>query len=122
MPPKYPNDDDGNVLRELANLGNDMSRPMVFEFHVAAATETIAQQVAARAAKLGYRPELSFDDGSDDDPEEEPLPPWTCECIKEMVPEYKSVVAAQAELDKMARRLGAYVDGWGSFGNVDETT
>lgn len=37
-----------------------------------------------------------------------------------MVPDYDAIVAAQEELDAIARPLGAYVDGWCSFGNADE--
>lgn len=111
----YPADSDGDALRQLAEAGCDMTRPMTFEFHVAAPTEESANQVAAEAAKLGYDAELFFDDGSEDDPDD-PLPPWTCECTKVMLPTYDAVVGAQAELEKVARRFGAYVDGWGSFG------
>jgi hypothetical protein len=36
-----------------------------------------------------------------------------------MVPAYDAIIAAQAELNRIAQPLGAYVDGWGSFGNAD---
>jgi regulator of RNase E activity RraB len=114
----YPDDEDGHTLRGLAAEGNDMSKPMDIDFHVAAPDEDAAREVAGRAAKLGYRAEVFFDD-EEADLDQESLPSWTCECTKTMVPCYESIVAAQRELDDAARPSGAYVDGWGTFGNVD---
>ena len=39
-----------------------------------------------------------------------------------MIPAYPSLMAAQAELDAIARPLGAYADGWGTFGGGDQYT
>src|SRR5687768_7082471 len=114
----YPNDADGDALRRLAAEGCDMSRPMEIEFEVAAEKEDAARRVAEAAARLGYRVEIVFDD-EPCEPDEEPLPPWTCCCARFMVPTYDGVIAAQAELNRIAQPLGAYVDGWGSFGNAD---
>jgi regulator of RNase E activity RraB len=113
----YPNDADGDALRSLAEAGCDMSRPAEIDFQVAAEDEAAARQVAASAARLGYKTEVVFDD-EPPQPGEDPLPPWTCYCVKAMVPTYDAIVAAQAELNRIAEPLGAYVDGWGSYGNA----
>ncbi len=118
MNDRYPDDADGQALESLAADGNDMSKPMDIDFHVAAPSEAAARQVADQAARLGYHAEIFFDD-QEPGLEEEELPPWTCECTRTMVPDYDAIVAAQKELDALARPLGAYVDGWGSFGNAD---
>jgi len=115
----YPSDADGDALRGVASSGNDMSKPMVFDFHIAAPDEATAQKVADAAAKLGYQTELVFDD-EEEDLDDDPLPPWTCECSKMMLPDYDALIAAQEELDKIAQPLGAYADGWGTFGNADD--
>ena len=38
-----------------------------------------------------------------------------------MLAEYDAIIAVQAELNAIARTLGAYADGWGTFGNADKT-
>lgn len=120
MAQEYPDDLDGEVLRMIADDGHDMAQPMDVDFHVAAATEEDADKIAEAADKLGYEPTVDFDDGSDDpDIEEEITEPWTCTCRKNMVLEYDAIMAAQAQLDEIARPIGGYADGWGTFGNVE---
>ena len=120
MAEEYPPDVDGDVLRMLADDGHDMSRPMDVEFLVAAETEDIAEKIAEAAEKLGYEVFVGFDDGEDDeDLEDEITEPWTCICRKTMLLEYDGIMAAQAELDEIARPLGGYADGWGTSGNVE---
>jgi regulator of RNase E activity RraB len=115
---KYPNDEDGQALQQLADDGHDMSQPMLIEFHIAAEDEQTAQRVAAEAARLGYETEV-FNDEEEQDLEDD-LPAWTCECSRLMKPEYQAIMNAQAELDAIARPLGAYADGWGTFGNAED--
>ena len=75
--------------------------------------------ITQRADKLGYETSIDFDDGEDAEDDEEITEPWTCTCTKQMLLEYDGVMAAQAELDEIARPLGGYADGWGTFGNVE---
>lgn len=120
MTESYPDDIDGEVLKMIAEDGNDMTKPMEVDFHVAAATEETAEQIADAAEKLGYETYVDFDDGSDDeDVDEEVTEPWTATCRKTMLLQYDAIMAAQAELDEIARPLGGYADGWGTFGNAE---
>jgi regulator of RNase E activity RraB len=122
MPNEYPNDADGDALRLVASSGNDMSKPMDIDFQVAAPDEATAKRVADEAVKLGYRISIYCDDEEVDEEEsefEEGGDPWTCECTKAMIPTYDAIIAAQLELDAIAKPLGAYSDGWGTFGNKD---
>lgn len=119
MTDKYPNDADGDALRRIAADGNDMSRPMEVNFQVAAPDEPTAKKFAEAAVKLGYRTSVYAYDP--EEKEEELTDPWTCECTKDMVLTYDAVIAAQLELDEIAQSLGAYADGWGTFGNADTT-
>ena len=123
MADDYPDDLDGEVLRMIAEDGNDMTQPMDVEFHVAAATEEDAETIADAAEKLGYETFVDYDDGSDDEEEleEEVTEPWTCTCRKNMLLEYDAIMSAQAELDAIARPLGGCADGWGTFGNVERS-
>jgi regulator of RNase E activity RraB len=120
MATDYPDDLDGEVLRMIAEDGHDMTQPMDVEFHVAAATEEVAEKIAEAAVELGYEAFIDFDDGSDDEEvEDEITEPWTCTCRKAMVLEYDAIMASQSELDAIARPMGGYADGWGTFGNVE---
>ncbi len=116
MTTDYPNDADGDALRRLVAGGGDMSKPIDIDFFIAASDEATATEVADKATELGYRTEVCFDDdvGSGDS--------WTCECSKAMIPTYQAVIAAQAELDAIARPLGAYADGWGTLGDGEQYT
>jgi regulator of RNase E activity RraB len=89
---------------------------MDIDFHIAAPDEWTANKVAAAASELGYRTSIHWHDRED---RENNADPRTCECTMRMEPTYDGVIAAQAELDGIARPLGAYCDGWGTFGNVD---
>ena len=113
----YPNNADGNALQRVAAEGSDMSRPMDIDFQVAAPDEATARRVAEEAARLGFRTEIWFDDEEPELDDEVSLP-WTCGCTKTMAPDYESIIAILAELDRIAKPLGAYADGWGTFGNV----
>jgi regulator of RNase E activity RraB len=114
----YPPDADGDALRRVAALGNDMSRPMEINFQIAAPNELAAQQMAFVASKLGFRTEIWSDD-NEMDLDHGDGHPWTCECSQKMVPEHGAIVAIQVELDGIARRFGAHADGWGTFGNLE---
>ena len=118
MTDEYPNDADGDALRAIAEGGNDMSQPRDVDVQIAAADEAVATRVAEEALKLGYRTSIYRDDEEADVEESGDL--WTCECTKSMVLTYDAIIAAQSELDGIAKPLDAYVDGWGTFGNVDE--
>lgn len=122
MAEDYPNDLDGDVLRMIAEDGNDMTVPMEVDFHVALPTEDAANTVAAAVSELGYEAFVDYDDGEDDEDvtEEEITEPWTCTCRKEMALKYEDIMAVQAQLDEIARPLGGYSDGWGTFGNLEE--
>ena len=116
MTTDYPKDSDGDALRRVVAGGSDMSKTMDIEFQIAAPDKATAKRVADEAAKLGYRTELWFDD------EEQDLGrslPWDCVCTRTMLPEYDAIIAVQVELNAIARPLGAYTDGWGTFGNAD---
>jgi hypothetical protein len=110
----YPNDSDGDALRRVAKSGSDMSKPMDIDFQIAAPNEVTAERVGGEAAKLGYRISIYSSEHVADR--------WTCECTRSVVPTYDTVIAVQAELDAIARPLGAHPDGWGTFGNAPRPT
>ena len=112
MATDYPDDADGNALRRVAAGGSNMSKPMDIDFQIAAPDEATAKRVAAVAIELGYR--IRVYGGA--------YAPWKCQITKSMIPTYDSLITAQAELDAIARPLGAYVDGWGTYGRGKQYT
>jgi hypothetical protein len=105
--PSYPDDADGDALRRLAEH-SDMSRLAKIDFMVAVSNEAAGRSIAALAELRGYRVTVERDAESS---------AWTCYCARTMLATYEGVVAAQAELDQLARSYGGQADGWGSFGN-----
>ena len=116
MTTDYPDDADGDALRRVAAGGADMSKPMDIDFFIAASDEATAKDIAGKAAELGYRTEICFDNDERSDA------PWACVCTKSMIPIHPALIAAQAELEALARPLGAYADGWGTFAGSDQYT
>ena len=107
--PELPPDADGDSIRRLVHEGSDVGQPMSVDFFVAVPDEKSGKAVATAAEALGYRVTVERD-GDD--------PTWTCYCAKSMLVTHEAVVAAQRELDEIARPLGGRADGWGTFGNA----
>ena len=124
----FPDDDDGAVLKSLAEAGVDLSKPLELEFHVAVPDEESGKMVAAAVQAGGYKCELVFDEGEPEDGEieadgashedqdmgdEEFGPMWTVYVMVEMVPEYQRIVDLQVELEGLSKPHGGGSDGWG---------
>jgi hypothetical protein len=109
----YPNDADGNALRFVAENGADMSRPMLVDFMIAVTSSAAGESIAHAVGALGYDTKVVRD--TDDDGQEEDT--WTVYCSQMMLLDYETVIAAQAELDRVSAPFGGYSHGWGTFGN-----
>ena len=107
--PELPRDADGDSIRRLVHEGSDLPEPMSVDFFVAVPDEKAGRAVAEAAERLGYR--VTVEQDGDD-------PMWTCYCAKSMLVTHDAVVAAQRQLDEIARPLGGKADGWGTFGNA----
>lgn len=104
-----PDDADGDVLRRLAESGNDLSKFMVIDFHVVVPDQEIGLQFAELAQQSGYKTELYYDKEEDE---------FTAWCSKLMLPEHQALIDAQVELAELALPFGGAIDGWGTEGNV----
>ncbi len=107
----YPSNADGNVLRKLAESGNDMTKPMEIDFAIAVPDEFAANAIREVADANGYNSRVFYDDESGT---------WSVYCTKSIVPTYQNVRWAQVELDELSRPFDGYSDGWGTFGNVPQ--
>ncbi len=115
----YPNDDDGNVLADLAAQGVDMTQPLDIEFPVSAPDEASANSIEKALIDAGYECIVEYDDGElDEDDEtaeddEEFGPMWTVYVSVEMIPDYDEIIRIQADLDRLSGPSGGICDGWG---------
>ena len=106
-----PDDDDGAVLRRLAESGNDLDKFMVIDFHVIVPDEEVGLEFAQAATQAGYKTELSYDQDDDE---------FTAWCSKLMLPDYQALIDAQVELAELALPFGSALDGWGTIGNAED--
>ena len=115
----YPNDDDGNVLADLAAQGVDMTQPLDIEFPVSAPDEASANAIEKALIDAGYECLVEYDDGELDEDdetaedEEEFGPMWTVYVSVEMIPDYDEIIRIQADLDRLSGPTGGICDGWG---------
>ncbi len=116
---EFPDDADGAVLAELASHGIDLSQPLLIEFPVAVADEATAAIVSKAIAEEGYDYEVEYDEGEPNadgiiDPDDEEYgSTWTVYASVRMIPEYDEIIRIQEDLDRIARPLGGFSDGWG---------
>lgn len=126
--PNYPQDDDGEVLAQLEEMGVDMTQPLSLEFMIAADGDDSAEAIRQALQKKGYDARIEHDEGEPDedgniDPDDEEFgPSWTVYVNRQMVPKYEEIVRIQKDLDAIAEPLGGYADGWGAMldGDSDE--
>jgi hypothetical protein len=104
----FPDDADGDALRRIASDA-DMSKPMAIDFAVAVPNERVGREIATLASGRGYTCTVVQNDSGD----------WDCICTRSMLATYDGVIAAQEELEQLARPHGGCIDGWGTFGNSD---
>ncbi|MFB3430248.1 MAG: ribonuclease E inhibitor RraB [Phycisphaerales bacterium] len=113
----YPNDADGDALRRIAGGGSDMSKPMRVDFQMLVPTPDHAERLVVRLRKLGYSAHVYEWQLA----EWEPGRDLTCEAFVRTLATYDVVIAIQNELELVCEPFGGVIDGWGSFGNIDES-
>ncbi len=109
MDSDYPDDDDGDALRQVKASGADMSKPMTIEYSIAAPDLANAQQLCRLIAPCGYDPQIYVDDDDQS---------VSIYCGRRMLATYAGVVSCQAELNRLCEPYGAQCDGWGTLGNA----
>lgn len=110
-PADYPNDADGDALRSIAASGSDMSRPMLIDFAIDAASKSIAQACLAAIEDAGFEASLYQDDEDQR---------WSVYVPIRMIAEYDAIVRTQKILGELVADLGGTPDGWGTFGNAEQ--
>ena len=104
-----PNDETGQALKNIAQDGSSLSKPMEIDFFVAVPSKSAGNKIALKVQELGYKISVEQDGETGD---------WTCYCAKTLIPKYKEVVRIEDELDSIAKEYNGYADGFGSYGNA----
>ena len=99
------------ALERIARDGSDMNRSLEMDFFVAVPDASAGDVVAARAARLGFATSVEQDSVSGE---------WTCYCTIRLVPQLEAVIKIEEQLDSIARGVGGYADGFGTYGNADD--
>lgn len=100
-----PDDDTGQVLRQMLDDGDDLSRPRDVEFYLVFAGQRDAVAFAQDAAALEGFQVLP--------PEQDEEGIWQVTAIRHMAPEHAAITAYEHELAELATRHRGYPDGWG---------
>lgn len=88
--------------------GFDMTRQMKIDFFVAVPDRESGEKITSKIKEDGF--EVSLEPDSEGGK-------WTCYCSKRMVPELSAIVQAEDNLDVIAKTVGGYSDGFGSYGS-----
>lgn len=108
-----PDNSDGGAMRRVLSSGSDPSLPMTIDFMIACPDVSAAEKIDPIARDRGYSTKISVDEETDE---------VTCYCTKHMLLDYDALISAQSELNAIAEPFGGYSDGWGTFGNVTESS
>ena len=114
---QFPDDDNGNVLWQMAEDGDDLTEAHEIEFSIAFQTEEQAEKCALYLLKEEQKISMFEDDDSD-------TAEWVITIYVYMEPEYSDIVDLEEWFGKIAEQHSGEYDGWGCMAYVydDEDT
>jgi hypothetical protein len=104
----FPDDENGDVLRQMQESGDDLSRPREIDFSVVFPGELEARTMATQFRELGFAVKTKKADVV-------PNLPWDVLITRYMVPSHDAITALEHDLQVAAEPLGGRNDGWGCF-------
>lgn len=104
FPKKFPNDEDGQVLKMLYKEGVDFKERQNVDFSVAVPDKKSGEAVLKTLRTDGFECELEQDDETEE---------WTCYCFIKMLLNYEDIIDIQKRLDELSKPYEGYTDGWG---------
>lgn len=104
FPKKFPNDEDGQVLKMLYKQGVDFKELQNVDFFVAVPDKQNGEACLKTLRSDGFNCELEQDDETEE---------WTCYCSVQMLLTYEDIIAIQKRLDELSKPYDGYTDGWG---------
>ncbi len=105
---QFPADENGEVLRQMAESGDDLSKPRNIDFTVVLPSEAAAREFCAYFATAGHQVKV-------DETGTVPELPWDVVVVKHMLPTHTGIARFEEELEAVAESLGGRNDGWGCF-------
>ena len=108
MTHEIPNDENGNVLRQMKESGDDLSLPRDIDFTLVFPAEDKAVCFANYFRGMGYRVKWKLSAVV-------PSLPWDVVVVRHMVPRHAAIGEFESELQDYAGSLGGRNDGWGCF-------
>lgn len=105
-PPTYPDDENGAMLRQMADDGDDLSEPREIAFTVIFPTEDAALKFAV--VLLKHDQKVSFAEGGEQDDRF-----WLVQAHPYMIPSHENISGYEELLAIEADSLGGKTIGWG---------
>jgi hypothetical protein len=109
---EFPDDENGDVLRLMAEKGIDLVSPRVVDFEHCFPDETSARKFHAAVAGTVLEAKIIA-------PEPEKSRGWEVQCKVRLTPTHAAITQTEVRLADIARELGGFPDGWGSLSNPD---
>lgn len=110
---RFPEDDNGNVLWQMYEDGDDLSEPHQVEFSLVFQEQDKLEQCALHL--LRQEQKVSFFND-----EESPEQDWVLTIHIEMIPDYSDIVDLEDWFGSIATQFGGEYDGWGCMAYVFE--
>lgn len=108
---KFPDDDNGNVLWQMAEDGDDLDEAHEIEYSIAFKTQELAEKCALYLLKEEQKISLFYD-------EESEIKDWIITIYVYMEPEYSDIVDLEEWFTKIAEQYNGEYDGWGCMAYV----
>jgi regulator of RNase E activity RraB len=108
---QFPDDENGNVLWQMAEDGDDLTEAHEIEFSIAFQTQEQAEKCALYLLKEEQKISL-FEDEEADTLE------WIITIYVYMEPDYSDIVDIEEWFTKIAEQHGGEYDGWGCMAYV----
>ena len=105
MTDEFPDDSNGDVLRQLRLLGDSLTESRDVDFSVIFPTENVGATFCRQLDNLGYRTKLGQIEYAGRTYSDVTV-------IVNMVPAHSGVTALEAKLSSLAEPLGGRNDGW----------
>ncbi|MGN6480537.1 ribonuclease E inhibitor RraB [Luteibacter sp.] len=102
----FPDDDNGQVLRQMVAEGDNLSIPREIDFAVLFETEQAALEFCVAMLRQGQK--VSFSEYEDSDEM-----PWQVFLHPFMEPSHENISAFEAALEGESEGFGGVLDGWG---------
>lgn len=102
----FPQDETGEVLREMQQAGIDLSVEHAVVFFQLFEKKEQAEQMLAHVQE--HHPEIQVKLHPDEAPNV-----WDLDCTMTMVPSYDDIIKHEANLEQIAESFHGYNDGWG---------